>query len=184
MRAFVGFFTTKLIHEHVNRLQEETKGFIRGKWVEPQNLHITFQFLGNITNEQAISVIQNLQKIAEKFRPFSVQYKALGVFPDKKRPRILWMGVGKGDSALKKLALEVSNLNKKVGIKPDSKPFYPHVTICRLKEVDKKKLNILLNKYKNFFFGEETVDRIALISSTLTSVGPIYTVVEEFYFRG
>lgn len=65
----------------------------------------------------------------------------------------------------------------------DAKPFHPHVTVCRIKEVDRKKLGGLMNRYRNFTFGEEVVDRIALISSSLTSIGPIYTVVEEFYFR-
>jgi 2'-5' RNA ligase len=183
MRAFVGYFTTKGIYEHVERLKDETKGFLRGKWIEPQNLHMTFQFLGDITEEQAVSVLQNLQQIADKYAPFKVQYRSLGVFPDRKRPRILWMGVSKGESKLKKVASEVAQLNRRAGIRVDAKPFHPHVTVCRIKEVDRKKLNGLMNRYRCFNFGEETVDRIALISSSLTSIGPIYTVVEEFFFR-
>ncbi len=173
-----------MIYEHVERLKEETKSFIRGKWVEPQNLHMTLQFLGEISQEQALSVLKNLQKIAESFSSFQVQYRMLGVFPDRKRPRILWIGVTKGENTLRKLASEVVQLNKKSGIKVDSKSFHPHVTICRIKEVDRKKLSTLMNRYRNFTFGEEKVDRVALISSSLTSIGPIYSVVEEFYFRG
>lgn len=182
MRAFVGYFTTKSLYEHVDKLKEETKGFIKGKWIEPQNLHMTFQFLGEIDKEQAVSVLKNIQVVAQRFSPFKVQYRSLGVFPDRKRPRILWIGVSKGEGNLKKLANEVSQLNRKAGIRVDAKPFHPHVTVCRMKTVDKKKLNSLMNRHKNFVFGEEVVDRVALISSSLTSIGPIYTVVEEFYF--
>ena len=184
MRAFVGFFTTKGIYEHVEKMKEETKNFIRGKWVEPQNLHMTLQFLGDIDRAQVLTVLKNLQRVAEVFRPFRVQYKSLGVFPDKKRPRILWIGVSRGEGALKKLAGEVLQLNKRAGVYTESKPFYPHVTVCRIKDVDARKLNNLLNRRKNFIFGEETIDRIALISSSLTSIGPIYSVVEEFFFKG
>ncbi|NPA41413.1 MAG: RNA 2',3'-cyclic phosphodiesterase [Aquificae bacterium] len=183
MRAFVGFFTTKNLYEHVEKLRDESKGFLRGKWIEPQNLHMTFQFLGEINKEQAVSVLKNLQQLVEKYSPFKVQYRSLGVFPDRKRPRILWIGVSKGENKLKKLANEVAQLNRRAGIRIDSKPFHPHVTVCRIKEVDKKKLSGLMNRYKGFNFGEETIDRVALISSSLTSIGPIYTVVEEFYFR-
>ena len=183
MRAFVGFFTTKGIYEHVEKLKEETKGYLKGKWVEPQNIHMTFQFLGDISQSQAVSVLKNLQSIAEKHTPFKVQYRSLGVFPDRRRPRILWVGVSRGENRLKRLANEVAQLNKKAGIRVDAKPFHPHVTVCRIKEADRKKLGSLMNRYRNFNFGEETVDRIALISSSLTSIGPIYTVVEEFYFR-
>jgi len=183
MRAFVGFFTTKMIYEHVDRLREETKNFIRGKWVEPQNLHMTLQFLGEIDQDKAVSVLKNLQKIAESFTPFKIQYRSLGVFPDRKRPRILWIGVSKGESALKKLAREVVELNKRSGIRVESKPFHPHVTVCRIKEANRKKLGGLMNRYRSFVFGEDRVEKIALISSSLTSIGPIYSVVEEFYFR-
>lgn len=183
MRAFVGFFTSKRIYDHVERLQDETRDFIRGKWIEPQNLHITFQFLGEISSDQAIDVMRNLQRVAEMFSPFRVQYRSLGVFPDRKRPRILWIGVSKGGSTLKRIAAEISQLNRRVGINPDTKPFHPHVTICRIKEVDKKKLGNLMNRYKNSLFGEDLVDRVALVSSSLTSIGPIYTVVEEFPLR-
>ncbi len=184
MRAFVGFFTTSNLTDYLGRIEEETRNFIRGRWVDPKNLHVTIQFLGEISSDQAISVLKNLQEIAERYRPFKVKYRSLGVFPDRKKPRVLWIGVSKGEERLRSLAGEVSKLNKSAGIKPEARPFHAHVTLCRIKEADRKKLSGYMNRYKNFNFGEETVDRIALISSSLTSIGPVYTLVEEFYFRG
>ena len=183
MRAFVGFFTTQRIYEGVERLKQDAKEVVHGKWVEPQNLHITYQFLGDISRDKAIDVIKNLQMLAERLKPFSVQYKALGVFPDRRRPRILWIGVGRGANMLKRVSAEITRANKRVGINPEGKPFYPHVTVCRLKFVEHRPFRGILDRYKNFVFGEERVDRIALISSFLSSVGPAYTVVEEFYLR-
>jgi 2'-5' RNA ligase len=184
MRAFVGFFTTSGLMEYIDRLEGETRSFVRGRWVDPKNLHVTLQFLGEISQDQALGVLKNLQELSRKQKPFRVQYRSLGVFPDRKRPRILWIGVSKGEDRLKSLAKEVSKMNKKTGIKPEGRPFHAHVTVCRIKEADRKKLSGYMNRYKNFNFAEETVDRIALISSSLTSIGPIYTVVEEFFFRG
>ena len=69
-------------------------------------------------------------------------------------------------------------------MRDEGKPFHPHVTICRIKEYDKKALKNLLRQYENTRFGEDLVDRVALIKSSLTSVGPIYTVIEEFYLNG
>jgi 2'-5' RNA ligase len=183
MRAFVGYFTTHKIAEGLDRVRDDSKDFLRGKWVEPQNLHVTYQFLGDISREQALDVIKNLQIISEKIKPFNVQYKALGVFPDRRRPRILWVGVSRGSNILKRVSSEVLKLNRRVGINPEGKPFYPHVTICRIKSVESRPFRNLLDRYKNFTFGEEKVDRIALISSSLSSIGPAYTVVEEFYLR-
>ncbi len=183
MRAFVGFFTTHKIADNVERIKEDSKDFLRGKWVEPQNLHVTYQFLGEISNSQALDVIKNLQVISEKIKPFNVQYKALGVFPDRRRPRILWVGVSRGANQLKRVSSEIVKLNKRAGINPEGKPFYPHVTVCRIKFTELKPFRNLLDRYKNFTFAEEKVDRIALISSSLSSIGPAYTVVEEFYLR-
>ncbi|GAB6066061.1 RNA 2',3'-cyclic phosphodiesterase [Aquifex pyrophilus] len=185
VRAFVGFFTSKTIHEVSERLKEEADLKLMGKWVEPQNLHMTLQFLGDITEQQAIDVIKNLQEISKRFIPFKVKYKGLGVFPDVRNPRVLWIGVSEGANKLKNLAKEVERRNARRGIIPKgSKSFVPHVTICRIKRADKKFLNFMLKKYKTVEFGEEEVNKLALISSTLTSVGPIYSVVEEFYLGG
>jgi len=184
MRAFVGFFTTSGLMDFVGKIEEETRSFVRGRWVDPKNLHVTLQFLGEINNQQALSVLKNLQEIAQKYKPFRIKYRALGVFPDRKKPRVLWIGVSRGEDKLKALANEVSKMNRVAGIRPEGRPFHAHVTLCRIKEADRKKLSSFMNRYRNFNFGEETVDRIALISSSLTSIGPIYTPVEEFYFRG
>ncbi len=181
VRAFVGFFANKSIHELSERLRKEAGYGIVGKWVEPQNFHITLQFLGDITERQAIDVIKNLQEIAKRNIPFKLTYKGLGVFPDTKKARVLWIGVSRGSEKLKNLAKNVERMNARVGIPPSPKGFVPHLTICRIKQYDRKVLNNLLNKYRTIEFGEEEVNRIALISSTLTSVGPIYTVVEEFH---
>ncbi len=181
VRAFVGFFANKSIYEVSERLRREVGYSIMGKWVEPQNLHITLQFLGDITERQAMDVIKNLQEIAKRNIPFRLTYKGLGVFPDIKRARVLWIGVSKGSEKLKNLAKSVERMNTRVGIPPSTKGFVPHLTICRIKRYDRRVLTNLLNKYRTIEFGEEEVNRIALISSTLTSVGPIYTVVEEFF---
>ncbi|WP_461832325.1 RNA 2',3'-cyclic phosphodiesterase [Aquifex sp.] len=185
VRAFVGFFTSKTIHEVSEKIREEANLKVIGKWVEPQNLHMTLQFLGDITEQQAIDVIRNLQEISKRFIPFKVKYKGLGVFPSAGNPNVLWIGVSEGANRLKNLANEVQKRNARRGIIPKkSKNFVPHVTICRIKKVDKKFLNYMLKKYKTVEFGEDEVNKIALISSTLTSVGPIYSVVEEFYLGG
>ncbi|HIP43426.1 MAG TPA: RNA 2',3'-cyclic phosphodiesterase [Aquifex aeolicus] len=182
VRAFVGFFTSKRIHEVSERIKEEIDPKITGKWVEPQNLHMTFQFLGEINEGQALEVIKNLQEIAKKNIPFKIKYKSLGVFPDMRSPRVLWIGVSEGANKLIKLAKEVERLNARRGIIPkNSKNFVPHVTVCRIKRADRRALGDLLRKYRTVEFGEDEINKIALISSSLTSVGPIYTVVEEFY---
>ncbi len=182
VRVFVGFFSTKTIQEQVERLKEQAKDFIKGKWVEPQNYHITFQYIGEVPEEKLMDIIKCVQEISQRNKPIRVKYKSLGVFPDMDKAKSLWIGVSEGANRIRALARDVYKTNKKYGVKGDRN--YPRVTICRIKEYDKEKLKNLLKRYKNYYFGEDLVDRISIIRSSLTSIGPIYSVLEEFYLNG
>lgn len=184
IRVFVGFFVTKRIQEAVEKLQAQTERFIRGKWVEPQNYHITFQFIGEVEPERVVDLLKSLQEVAKGSRPIRIKYRGLGVFPGIDRARVLWIGVSDGHRQLVDLARNIVRANKRVGIREEGKPFYPHVTVCRIKEYEKRPLKELLKQHEHTFFGEDLVDRVALIKSSLTSIGPTYTVIEEFYFHG
>ncbi len=184
MRFFVGIFTTKKLEEHINRLKDEISDAILGKWVEPQNLHITLQFVGNVEESKRINLLYNLEEISKNFSPFTVAYTGVGAFPNTSKPRILWIGISKGANSLKILANKIIKANAKSGIEPESKPFYPHVSICRINEITSNKIYPFMRKHKDIFFLEEDITKIALIKSSLTSVGPIYTIVEEFYLKG
>ncbi len=183
IRVFIGFFTSPVVVEKSGRLREEAATFIHGKWTQPQNLHITLQFIGEVDRNTLTELLKTTQEVAASFRPFKITYKGLGVFPHVKRPRILWVGVEGGAGILKRLARTVEVANRKVkNIRPDTKPFHPHVTICRMKRVDNRKLRSLMRRYQNFVFGEEVVNKIAVIKSTLTPEGPIYAPIEVFHF--
>ncbi len=167
----------------MEKIKEQADDFIKGKWVEPQNYHMTFHFIGEVPEEKVMDIIKGVQEVSQRHKEIKIKYKSLGVFPDLDRARVLWIGVSEGENGLKALAKDVYHTNRKLGIKTDSKPFHPHLTICRMKEYDKKKLKALLKKYENTNFGEDVVDRISIIRSSLTSVGPIYSVLEEFYLN-
>lgn len=184
IRVFAGFFVTKRIQEAVERLQAQSEGFIKGKWVEPQNFHMTFQFIGEVRQEELLEILKSLQEVAGRLKPVKVKYRGLGVFPSLDRARVLWIGVADGHRQLTDIARSIVRANKQAGIKDEGKPFHPHVTICRIKDFEKRALRDFLRQHENSNFGEDTVDRVALIKSSLTSVGPIYTVIEEFYFHG
>ncbi len=184
IRIFVGFFTTKLIHDQVEQIANRWGSYIKGSWVKPQNLHMTFQFIGEIQEDKLLDIIKVMQDVAKRQQPINILYKSLGVFPSLEKARVLWLGVSQGHEQLKLLARDIVRANRKVGIREEGKPFYPHVTICRMKDFDKRKLKDMLKQHENVTFGADTVDRISIIKSSLTQVGPIYTIIEEFYFGG
>ncbi|MDW8066060.1 MAG: RNA 2',3'-cyclic phosphodiesterase [Aquificaceae bacterium] len=183
VRVFAGFFVTKRIQEAVERLQAQSESFIRGKWVEPQNFHMTFQFIGDVEQGRLVDILKSLQEASQRLKPVRVKYKGMGVFPSLDRARVLWIGVSEGHRQLIEVAKTIVRFNRQAGIKDEGKPFHPHVTVCRIKEFEKKSLREFLRQHEGTNFGEDLVDRVALVKSSLTSVGPIYTVIEEFYFN-
>jgi 2'-5' RNA ligase len=86
VRVFIGFFTSPVIIEKAQKLKEEASPFIHGKWTQPQNLHITLQFIGEVNRETLTELLKTTQEVSNSFKPFRITYKGLGVFPHLRRP--------------------------------------------------------------------------------------------------
>ncbi|MCS7083621.1 MAG: RNA 2',3'-cyclic phosphodiesterase, partial [Aquificaceae bacterium] len=77
LRLFAGFFTTRKLQEVLENIQTQSTQRIRGKWVEPENLHITFQFFGEVESSRVVELISNLQEVASSTKPIKVKYIGL-----------------------------------------------------------------------------------------------------------
>jgi 2'-5' RNA ligase len=175
MRVFVAVeISNKEIIDTVRNFQ--SKFAIKAKPIEPQNLHFTLQFLGEISGENCEKVKQNLKKI--QFSSFKINFKGVGAFPNMRSPRVIWIGVDKvGGKMLEDLAEQIKNALKPLGFSPD-KPFKSHITIFRIKtKIDDISKN--LEKFQGYEFGSYLVSNFKLKQSVLTSKGPIYTDLEE-----
>lgn len=174
MRAFVGIPVSEEIREKVKKLEEEIK--IEGvKIVEPENLHWTVKFLGEIGErevERVKEVIENVEK-----KDIEIEVKGVGVFPNISRIRVIWLGVGEGREAFTDF---IKRVNEKLsGIGKESE-VVPHLTIGRVKFVkDRKKLIDSIEKIKNACLGKMAVRELVLYESKLTPKGPIYTEVKK-----
>jgi len=156
-------------------------GFVR--WVRPEHLHVTLKFLGDVEAEQESRSVRALEAL-ESLAPFQFNLAHVGAFPDRRRPRVIWTGIEKGQDQVVNLAGEVERLLAEAGFEREARPFSPHVTIGRLK--DKGDLNSLWNAMTaNTFVGTPCAAAdVRLVHSTLTPRGPIYTDVASFALRG
>jgi 2'-5' RNA ligase len=175
MRAFVAVeILDEQIIKRISRFQSQI--MIRAKPVEPHNLHFTMQFLGEISDEQALMIKDALKKV--KFRNFNITIKGIGVFPNPKFPRVIWIGTDEnGGKSLIELAQKIEDVLVPLGFRSD-KPFKPHITVFRIKN---KTEGILqeLKKFDAFKFGTEEINNFKFKQSVLTSNGPIYSDLEE-----
>ena len=174
-RLFVGLFTP-LDFKEVKREVEELG--VEGKWVEPENLHITLRFIGEVEEEKLPQIAKMLRSRLKGAGAIELSYKGLGAFKKNGVPRVLWVGVeAKG---LKEVKERVDRALMPFGLTPEA-DFKPHITLLRIKKVKRRgKLGGIIFKMKEFDFGGKVETKVCLIESKLTPEGPVYKVVEEF----
>jgi 2'-5' RNA ligase len=149
------------------------------KPVEPQNIHITVRFLGNITPAMVEKIFDEMKQV--KFTMFTVQIKGLGAFPNPRYPRVVWAGITEGAEQLKSVFSQIEPKLRGLGFTPDHRGFSPHLTIARVRSGrNKQQLAAFLTENANYEFGTVDAKCLRLKKSTLTPKGPIYSTLKEF----
>lgn len=175
IRAFISVNLTPEIHRKIGDVEQSFN--IKGiKLVEPEMVHVTLKFLGNIEESMVGDIEATLKNVTVK--PFLAGFRSLGGFPNTKSPRVIWIGA-QGD--FNGLNEQVEGLMEGLGFKREGR-FEPHVTIGRVKfstPEQKQKLPQLFEKYKDYDAGSMYVDSICLMKSTLGPNGPKYDVLKE-----
>ena len=148
------------------------------KWVAPEKLHLTIKFIGEISGEilpQAKSLISDALKNQQAF---FISIQGLGMFPDVKNPRVIWLGIAGGDP-LVMIHESLDQRLKEIQIKPEPRGYSPHLTIARvLRQTDQKTARLIgdtLSKFTVDSLGTIRVNEIRLYQSDLTPRGPNYT---------
>ena len=149
------------------------------KPVEPQNIHITIRFLGNITPSTVEKIHEEMKQI--QFTPFNVQIKGVGAFPNPNYPRVVWAGITEGANQLKNVFSQLEPRLRGLGFTPDHKGFSPHLTIARVRSGrNKQQLSKFITENTNHEFGTVNARCLRLKKSDLTPRGPVYSTLKEF----
>jgi 2'-5' RNA ligase len=190
MRAFIAIELPEEIRVALSQLQEQLKkAGADVKWVKPQNIHLTLKFLGEIDAASSSKISRILQDITRDKNSFQLRISSIGAFPKINSPRVLWLGIDKGDSESKKIVKELEENIAKIGIPQENRPFSSHITIGRTRSASNrdKLVQNLENLAGNFGKLKEnlefSVKKITFFKSTLTPSGPIYEVLKEALFQ-
>ncbi len=158
------------------RLLVQTRADV--KLVEPQNIHITVKFLGNITPATVEKIFEEMKQL--QFSPFTVNIKGLGAFPNSSYPRVIWAGITEGTEQLRRIFSQLEQRLRALSFPPDSKGFNPHLTIARVRSGrNKAQLTKLITEKANFEFGTVNAKCLRLKKSDLTPLGPLYSTLKE-----
>ena len=175
IRAFIAVEIDPQTVRQIFAVLADLKPLIPGiRWVSPANFHFTLNFLGDIEENKIEPIAQALELALRPFPRFTINAKDLGVFPDPKRPRVLWIGL-EGKKLLE-LASKVERALDPLGFVPEKRDFKPHLTVGRWRQFDgsSRKLVEELKKWQGHEFGEFTVAEVIFFQSELKREGAIH----------
>lgn len=147
---------------------------IRGvRWTEPDQMHLTLGFFGEVREEVELKLREKLRTI--EFGAFFLPVSSVGSFSSRSSPKIIWIGVGKAHPHLFQVHKRVQEAALAGGLEPDLRPWHPHITMARCKDVSAQALRKFFQSNREFDAGLIRVDAFHLYSSKLTPAGPIHT---------
>ncbi len=103
------------------------------RWVRSEGIHLTLKFMGDIPAGIVEDVLAALQLVAAQFSPFNLAISGLGVFPNPRRPRVLWGGVHGDLESLSRFQSAVDDTVGKLGLPKEQRALSPHLTLGRVR---------------------------------------------------
>lgn len=181
VRAFLAIDLPETLKKELSKLSK-LNSFPKGKfkWVEEENFHITLKFLGNIRENQIKKIEEICREVAKEFKKFELEVGEVGRFPERGKPRVMWLGVEKGSEVLQRLAETLQRILKQHKIINEKEDYHPHITFLRIKELeDEEEFEVFVKRIaevaKDLKGMKFKVNEIILFKSELSSQGPKYT---------
>lgn len=144
------------------------------KWVERQNIHLTVKFLGACPSEQVEAVMSQLDCLRGKHPQIGASLGALGLFPNRQRPQVVWAGLELRDGAAERLQQEIERRMKAAGFARETRGFRPHLTLGRLRSA--RRADALIESMEGAAIEprECSIRSLALMQSHLTPQGAVH----------
>ncbi|OGU56687.1 MAG: 2'-5' RNA ligase [Ignavibacteria bacterium GWF2_33_9] len=151
------------------------KPFVKGKWVENENLHFTYHFMGNVSEEKVEELRNDLSPFLTKYDD-KINVHSLRLTPSSDNPKVLVSQIFNPSKKLFKLHNDMKTILKKHEINFDLRNFKPHMTLIRIKETYDG-FNEFIENNQKYNFSYTKGFEIKLVQSSLTNERPIYTVL-------
>jgi 2'-5' RNA ligase len=179
VRAFIAVELDPQLLPKVLELQRELLSVGADiKAVEPENIHFTLRFLGEIPQSEVDEIVNSMNKL--DFGTFPIEIRGVGCFPNMRNPRVIWIGLSMGFDTFSRLSRQLEDRLREIGFRSDEERSTPHLTIGRVRSGrNKAALAKKLGELLNAEVGEMKVGSVKLKKSVLTQRGPIYTTLHE-----
>jgi len=182
MRCFLAFELPNPLINLIKTLQSSLRTKYRDlRWVESENLHLTLHFLGEINRNTMDGIVKECRPLAMQHQPCRVRAAQLGVFGRWKAPAVLWLSLQGDVEPIKQLHYQTAEIIKRMGLKPEGRPFSPHITLARIPAGIREGLDLIkvkdypVDDRQQFLFSVFT-----LYTSELRPQGPVYNPYSRF----
>lgn len=186
MRLFVAVDLPAFVRERLATLIAALRREVTGpRWVRVEGIHLTLKFLGEVAVADLPRLREALTAVADgSGRGFQVFVEGLGQFPERGRPRVLWIGLREQSGALASLHGRVEAAVSDAGmpgIKSEQRPFHPHLTLARIGE-ERTSIPIrgLVEAHRAESLGGFDVTAVTLFQSQLGPGGARYKPIQEY----
>lgn len=183
IRAFVAIELPTRLREELGAFRSDLKhdfSTLPLRWPPLRNIHLTLKFLGDVEEAHVDAIAEALGAQARLRSPFELHVGELGVFPNARRPRVLWVGVRVGDE-LMRLQRGIERECERLGFAPERRAFAPHLTLARVQRgarpKDLQRLAEWVGERKSAQVGTERINEVALFRSELKPSGAEYTKI-------
>src|SRR3954470_7370098 len=161
-RLFVAIDLPKSTRQLLADLDPHIRGV---RWTQTDQMHLTLGFFGGVPEDVEFKLRQKLSGI--EFGAFFLNVNGVGVFSAKGAPKIIWTGVGKAHPHLFQIHKRVQEAALAAGIEPELRPWHPHITLARCRNVSRQALQRFLCNTADFDAGLIKVENFHLYSSRL-----------------
>ena len=185
MRVFIAIDIDEQIRKALGNLQDELRSKVDikksdVKWVNPDNMHLTLKFLGEIKDQEAVDICSITKEVASRHESFELDVETVGHFGGRSA-RVLWVGTGQNRDNLLQLQGDLGEQLASAGWPKETRKFSGHLTLCRVRNSKAGvKLAQVTEEYKDFKLGTIWADSVSVYQSQLTPKGPVYTVLGNY----
>jgi len=184
IRTFIAFDTPERIKKKMSEIQTELKKSNADiKWEDGNKFHTTIKFLGDVDETILPQIIGVTEQAIAGIKRFDVAYSSLGCFPNKRRPRVIWIGCENAGGTVNKLKGLLDQSLQPVGFEVDDRAFHPHITLGRVRTQNGVQNLISMLESLTFEPQGAIITDIAVMKSVLRHGGSEYTILKSIKLK-
>lgn len=187
-RTFIGIAADKEVRQQAEQFADALGRVTTDiRFVEPENLHFTLHFLGDLSDHELADVCMRVKRTVAELAPFEIDAVGSGAFPNQERPRVFWIGVDRGADQMTALHAEIGTTLDGLGFRGENRAFVPHLTVGRVGRgpaSENTELASVLSSYQDYAAGGMKVASVRIFASEMTQDGPVYQTLATCPLEG